>query len=1217
VVKRLGGHGHVGFFSFKDRAGRIDLTMDATTKSDSGRTRTIDCETWLTLYKSLATAREIDRVEREYVRRGLAFFHAAGAGHEGSAALAPHLTADDWLHCHYRDKALLFLRGLPIREFFLSLFCKAESHSAGRQMCAHLSARDLNVLSIVGPVGNNALQAAGVAMEIKSHSGRPIVVCSVGDGTAQQGEFFEAIAEAVREQLPVLFLIEDNRWSISTPTPGRTFFSRPDGPASEFYGLPIDRVDGRDPVAAFHAFGAIVATMRKSRRPALVWMQVERLTDHSNADDQTLYRESAEIALAVRDADPVTNMRSRLVEMGVDPAEIRAIDETISSLVTAAAAAAAFGPDPEPVFTAKRPLPTGTGDFAREPCVSGTGPALTMGPALRETLGHHLRTNDRVILFGEDIEDPKGDVFGVTRGLSTEFPGRVLNSPLSESTIVGVSIGRALAGARPVAFLQFADFLPLAFNQIAAELGSISWRTSGAWDAPVIVLISCGGYRPGLGPFHSQTMESLAAHVPGVDVVMPATAGDAAGLLNAAFASGRPTLFFYPKSCLNLSEQATTGDVERHFVPLGAARRVRSGNDLTFASWGYPVFLCEKAAAALSGIGIESDVLDLRSLSPWDETSVRMSAEKTGRLIVVHEDNHTCGFGAEVVATIAETAGRHVDCRRVTRPDTFVPCHFPSQLDVLPSFRRVLSAAAEMLGLDLTWERDPETDAGSFTVDAVGSGPADETILITEILVERGAQVAVGDVVATAEADKSIVEISSNVAGIVDEVFVAAGDAVSVGNPLIRIASRSGSARKAIVQEQCGRPILKRRAGAAPDAKPFFGNGSENGPSAGLPESTPALDQPACGSLIFRDLPISPRQRRLNHRMTQSLHAVPQGTITHSIVWDEVVSATARMRGRHPGLAVSEFDVLAYCAARATADSPGLRSALVGEATRREYTHLNLGIAVHLPGDELVTAVIRRADALAFEDFLATGHAQIRKAHEGNDQATQDTQLLITHLGRLPITNAMPVLISPAAGVLFVGAATGVGATGVMNMTLGFDHRLLNGVAAARYLCGISRQILELGCGAAGSDTGRAAVRSAVTTRGSLRELLQMTPVGDRKLVFHNQIGRIVASLVQCDLTQIDPRQPLRNLGLDSLTATELAEVLGKGLDAGVPATLAWNYPTIETIVDHLLDQLGMRIAESSQSSAGVMSSEALLFEIEQLSDGQVQALLDALPSHP
>ena len=450
--------------------------MDVSAKLNSGTGYTVDCETWLALYKSLVTAREIDRVEREYVRRGLAFFHAAGAGHEASAALGPHLTADDWLHCHYRDKALLVSRGVPIREFFLSLFCKAESHSAGRQMCAHLSARDLNILSIVGPVGNNALQAVGVAMEQRGRAERAIVVCSVGDGTTQQGEFLEAVAEAVRDQLPVLFLIEDNRWSISTPTAGRTFFSRPDGPAAEFYGLPIEKVDGRDAVAAFHAFGEIVSRMRDTRRPGLVWLTVERLADHSNADDQTLYRDAAEFRAALREADPVTNMRSRLVEMGFDAALLRQVEERVAADVAAEAEAAADGRDPQPVYTAKSPLPAGAGDRARESHGEGAGPELTMGAALRATLRHHLRTNERVVLFGGGHRRPQGRRLGVTRGLSTEFPGRVRNSPLSESTIVGVSIGRALAGARPVAFFQFADFLPLAFNQIAAELGSISCR---------------------------------------------------------------------------------------------------------------------------------------------------------------------------------------------------------------------------------------------------------------------------------------------------------------------------------------------------------------------------------------------------------------------------------------------------------------------------------------------------------------------------------------------------------------------------------------------------------------------------------------------------------------------------------------------------------------------------------------------------------------------
>ena len=1184
--------------------------IEASESPGSPAACTIDRQVWLKLYRSLATAREIDRVERDYVRQGLAFFHAAASGHEGSAALAPHLTTADWLHCHYRDKALLIERGVPVREFFLSLFCKAASHSAGRQMCAHLCARELNVLSIVGPVGNNALQAAGIAMQVKSQSERPIVVCSVGDGTAQQGEFLEAVAQAVREQLPVLFLIEDNRWSISTPTAGRTFFSRPDGPASEFYGLPIDRLDGRDPVAAFHAFGVIVEEMRETRRPALVWMQVERLTDHSNADDQTLYRDGAEIEAALRDADPVANMRSRLVEMEIDPDVLKQIEEAVVTDVVAAAQAALAEPDPEPVFTGKRPLPAGEIERHRQPPVSGSGPELTMGAALRATLRHHLQSDERVVLFGEDIEDPKGDVFGVTRGLSTEFPGRVQNSPLAESTIVGVSIGRALAGARPVAFLQFADFLPLAFNQIAAELGSIYWRTRGAWEAPVIVLISCGGYRPGLGPFHSQTFESLAAHIPGIDVVMPATAGDAAGLLNATFASSRPTLFFYPKSCLNLSDQSTTVDIERHLVPLGSARKLRSGNDLTLVSWGYPVFLCERAATALASAGVTCDVLDLRSLSPWDDRAVLASAERTRRLIVVHEDNHTCGFGAEILATIAERASGGLECRRIARPDTFIPCHFPSQLEVLPSFRRVLETAAELLDLNLKWEDIPEAASGYFTVDAVGSGPADEAVVITDLFVKPGDRVAIGQTIATAEAEKSIVEISSSGEGTVEEVLATVGDSVAVGKPLVRIASQATGVRKAVVQEQSGRPILARRVDAAIiQARDEAGSEAD---AAALRKAP--LSGAADGG--WRDIAISPRQRVLNQRIQYSAQTIPQGTMTHSVVWEDVVSAAVRMRSSHPGLAISEFDVVSFCAAQAAVDSPGLRSVFVDEATRREYSRLNLGIAVHLAGDELATAVVRGADALPFEEFLSQSHARIQRAQEGTDQAADDVQLLITHLGRLPVTNATPILVSPAAGVLFVGGPAPGAPGGAVNLTLGFDHRVLNGIAAARFLCDVGRRIVELGRAAGNGGVTSPLSRLDANPRGMLLELLQQAPPEDRAHVLHDQIGRIIAVLVQCELSQIDFRQPLRNQGLDSLAATELALVLGDRLDLRLPVTLVWNYATVEAIAEHLLELLGMRFASISVESTGA-AAEAFLSEIERLSDGQVRALLDALPIHP
>jgi acyl carrier protein len=271
---------------------------------------------------------------------------------------------------------------------------------------------------------------------------------------------------------------------------------------------------------------------------------------------------------------------------------------------------------------------------------------------------------------------------------------------------------------------------------------------------------------------------------------------------------------------------------------------------------------------------------------------------------------------------------------------------------------------------------------------------------------------------------------------------------------------------------------------------------------------------------------------------------------------------------------------------------------------------------VHLPGDELVTAVVPGAGALPFEDFLATCHAQIQRAQEGDDQASSIVQLLITHLGRLPVTNATPILVSPAAGVLFVGAMP-AGAGGIVNLTLGFDHRLLNGVAAAKFVCEIGRRIADLGRVTVGGDRSCAAGRSGTPTRGDLRELLEAIPPGDRKLFFQNQIGRIMASLVQCDITQITPRQALRNQGLDSLLATELSMALSKCLNLDIPATLVWNYPTTEAIADHLLDRLGMKVAAPSKSSNGVMPTESLLVDIERMSDGQVQALLDVLPRTP
>ncbi|MFP4191755.1 MAG: beta-ketoacyl-ACP synthase 3 [Candidatus Hydrogenedentota bacterium] len=771
----------------------------------------------LTLYRYMLTSRRVDEFERELVASREGFFHVAGAGHEATAVFHFALEDQDWLHLHYRDKALMLARGVPPAMFFHSLIGNAESHSMGRQMSAHMSDPARRILSLVGPVGNNALQAVGVAAEARDEPERPVVLCAVGDGTSQQGEFLEAVAEAVRSRLPVLFLIEDNAYSISTRTAGKTFYDLPDGPADHFHGLPIHRLDGRYPAECMEPAAALTQHVRESRDPALAVFRTERLTNHTNADDQRIYRSEAEVVRAAAEGDPIHNLRRGLLAAGMDEGDLERLEEDVREEVAGAAAHARAVPDPEPTLTAKAPLPPALASRDSEYRGDPAEAALPMGDAIREVLRHHLTANPRVSLFGEDIEDPKGDVFGVTRGLSTEFPGRVINSPLSEATIAGKAVGRALAGGRPVAFLQFADFLPLAFNQIMSELGSIHWRTNGGWEAPVIVMIPCGGYRPGLGPFHAQTLESIAAHVPGVDAVMPSTAGDAAGLLNAAFLSGRPTLFFYPKTLLNDREGATSPDIARQLVPPGAARHVQRGDHLTLVSYGGTMLQCRQTAQALTEAGIGVDLIDLRSLFPWDRETVCESASRTGRLLVVHEDNATCGMAGEIIATVTETLRQPVQVRRVTRPDTYVPYNFPSQLEVLPSFKRILTAAAEMLDMDLSWLAPPGEERGVLTVEAQGASPADESVTVVTWHIQPGAHVEAGQHIAELDADKAVFDFHAPGAGIVESLLVKEGETVRVGSPLLRLRLPSGTEmRKRPTREEAGTPILKVKGSMAP-----------------------------------------------------------------------------------------------------------------------------------------------------------------------------------------------------------------------------------------------------------------------------------------------------------------------------------------------------------------------------------------------------------------
>jgi 2-oxoisovalerate dehydrogenase E1 component len=755
----------------------------------------------------MVASRYTDQLQSAAAQRGEVFFYIPSSGHEAAAALAPHLIDADWLHLHYRDRALAYARGVSYETVFYGLFSKEESNSAGRRMPAFPCDPSLNIMSTPTLVGSNVLQAVGVASTIRDRDGNPLVLVSVGDGATQQGDFYEAVAEAVRANLPVLFLIEDNRFALSTVTKGNTFYSLPNGEAESFYGLPIHRVDGSDAAATYSLFEDVVGELRTTRGPQIVVFNVERLESHTNADDQSVYRTEAELKQAMDNADPCARLRDHLLASGITADDIQAIEDEVKEQVDAAFHIARKGTTPKAALTAKKPLPEPREEYL------GTDEdrTLSMLEAMREALKARLSKDTSTTLLGQDIEDPKGDVFGLTRGLSQAFPAQVHNAALAESTILGVSTGQALAGGHPVAFMQFADFLPVAYNQILSEIGAMYWRTNGQWESPVLIMSIAGGYRPGLGPYHAQTMESICAHVPGVDVFMPSTAADAAGLLNAIAESGRPSVFLFPKSLINDRSNTTSADVEMQYVPIGKARVARAGSDITLVSWGGSMPVCERTAEALAEIGLNAEVIDLRTIFPWDEETVLESVRRTGKLVVVHEDNQTAGMGGEIAAAIAEKAGSEVQVARVTRPDTYIPYDFSCQIDVLPSFKRTLEKCCELLDVDIHWDKPVEEEAGSVTVKAIGSSPSDETITVASLMVSAGEEIAEGDLIASVEADKASMDISAPVSGTIAEVMVTEGDVLTVGTPMLKIASDETAQLKPLTKEDPGTPVMERR----------------------------------------------------------------------------------------------------------------------------------------------------------------------------------------------------------------------------------------------------------------------------------------------------------------------------------------------------------------------------------------------------------------------
>ena len=638
------------------------------------------------LLRLMFLSREGDRREGILLRQGKGWFQVSGTGHETLGVVSLCLRPEDYLFPYYRDRAVALARGVTTAELASAYLAKAGSSSGGRQMPGHYSDRSKNIFSVATPTAAQCLPAAGAAWGFKLAGTDQVAVAMVGDAATRQGEFYEAIAFALQEKLPVVFVIEDNRYGISTPTD--KFFPFRIGALGE---KALVRVNGRDPELLHATVQASIAKARAGEGPTVLLCELDRLCSHTSSDDQRLYRDADELAIEAAQ-DPIALLAQKLIAEGrLTEAEWEAEQAEIVAEVDTAYRAAEQEPDPKP-----EPM---THLFGPESApVSSpfrSAEATTMVAAVNETLRHALTKNEKVILFGEDIEDPKGGVFGLTKGLTIAFPKQVFNAPLAEATILGTAVGLAATGYTPLFEIQFTDFLPPAFNQLLTNVANLRWRTCGDWSCPMVILSPYGAYLPGGSIWHSESNEGIWAHVHGLNVVIPSTPEDAAGLLWTAIHGNDPTLFLLPKHIFRKRGQVSDNPEP---IPLGKAVIRKPGREITLVTFGNCI---EVAEEAIEQSGLSVELIDLRSIAPLDYETIAESLSRTGRLVVVHEDARTTGIGQAIITEMTAHSERfqllYSAPQLVARQDTYIGFNPILEYAALPSVSQVVEALRRVM----------------------------------------------------------------------------------------------------------------------------------------------------------------------------------------------------------------------------------------------------------------------------------------------------------------------------------------------------------------------------------------------------------------------------------------------------------------------------------------------------------------------------------------